>query len=78
MNKIVNVGNVGGDMLDIHLDNGNILMLETKWLLAMPDYAKLSEDDRILYPHTDGDAVYWRNGPRIILEDIFALMRATR
>jgi hypothetical protein len=76
LSKIASVGSVGGDMLDIHLDNGNILMLETRWLLALPGYAELGEDDRILYPHTDGDSVYWRHGPRISLEEIFALMKA--
>lgn len=78
MSKIKNVSSVGGDMLDIHLENGNILMLDTHWLLNLPDYAVLREDDRILYPHTDGSDIYWNGGPRISLEDIFALMTANR
>lgn len=78
MSRIKSVGSIGGDMLDIHLDNGNILMLEIRWLLVLPGYAALREDDRILYPHTDGTVVYWHGGPRISLEDIFALMKANK
>lgn len=61
-------------MLDVQLDNGNILMLELAPLLSRAGFAPLKEDDRILYPKTDGECVYWRNGPRLSVDEIMGLL----
>jgi hypothetical protein len=63
------------DSLDIHLTNGNIILLETKYILELPGFAQLAEDGRILYPKTDGKTIYWRDGPRPIgLDEILSLV----
>lgn len=54
-----------GDALDIEFDNGNAVIIEMKNILSKPKFASLAEDDRIFYPHTDGDCVYWNVTPRI-------------
>ena len=76
MLKILRVGIVGDDMLDVQLSNGNIVMLELVPLLSQPRFAPLTEDDRILYPKTDGETVFWRGGPRLTVDEVFALMRS--
>ncbi|HWR19498.1 MAG TPA: hypothetical protein VN608_07735 [Clostridia bacterium] len=78
MLKILRVGIVGDDMLDVQLNNGNILMLEITSLMDKPTFAHLGEDDRILYPKTDGNFVYWRDGPRISVDDIMKLMQSEK
>jgi len=76
MLKILRVGIVGDDMLDVQLSNGNIVMLELRPMLKQPRFAPLSEDDRILYPKTNGETVYWREGPTLTLDEITAMLRA--
>lgn len=75
MSKIVYVGTVGGEMLDVQLEGGGTLLLPVKKLLCDPRFAALSEDDRILYPKTDGNAVFWRDGERISLPELLELMK---
>lgn len=74
MPNIERVSALDGDMLDIELSNGNILLLSVKLLLEDPRFARLAEDDRVLYPKTDGAGVYWRDGPRLEVDE---LMRIT-
>ena len=78
MLKILRVGIVGDDMLDVQLDNGNILMLELASLMKRPGIAPLREDDRILYPRTDGERVYWRDGPSITLDEIMKMLESEK
>lgn len=77
MPKIVRVGALDGNTLEIEISNGSIILLNADLLLAKPPYAHLAVDDRILYPHTDGRILYWNNGPSIGLEEVIALL-ATR
>ena len=76
MPEIISVHS-GGDMLDIHLDNGNILMLDCALLLRQPSFEELEEDDRVLYPHAKKDRIYWRDGPELTISQIMALMAAS-
>lgn len=70
MPEIVRVDTVGGDMLDIQLDNGNIILLSLKLLLHDARFAHLREDDRVFYPKTDGECVYWQNGPQLTVKEL--------
>ncbi|MDL2272959.1 hypothetical protein LJC34_00145 [Oscillospiraceae bacterium OttesenSCG-928-G22] len=70
MPGILRVDTVGGDMLDVQMDNGNIVLLSLKLLLSDARFAELMEDDRVFYPHTDGICVFWKNGPRLTLEEL--------
>lgn len=78
MLKILRVGIVGDDMLDVQLNNGNILMLELAPLLSLPGFSPLKEDDRILYPKTDGDCVYWREGPKLLLNELIDMLESEK
>lgn len=61
--------------IDIQLSNSNIVILETKFILALPGFGALAEDDRILYPKTEGETICWRDGPHpLTVEEILALV----
>lgn len=75
MLTILRVGIVGDDMMDVHLSNGNIVMLDLRKLCGEPAFASLLQDDRLLYPKTDGNSVYWREGPRLVIKEILQLMQ---
>jgi hypothetical protein len=62
--KIEKVGALASDALDINFDNGSILILSIHLILSLPGFESLLEDDRIYYPKTDGNCIYWRDGPR--------------
>lgn len=62
--RIIGVGSVSSDSLDINFDNGSILLLSTQLILALPGFDILAKDDRIYYPKTDGASIYWSDGPR--------------
>ena len=71
---IVRAEAIGGDALDIALSNGTVILLQTELILTLPGFAPLREDDRVLYPKTDGGSVYWRDGPRKLpLDEIMEL-----
>lgn len=71
---IVRAQAIGNDALDIALSNGNIILLQTDIVLAQPGFEALAEDDRVLYPKTDGDSIWWRDGPRLGIAELFTLM----
>lgn len=72
--RIVKVGALARDSLDIDFDNGSILILNINLILSLPGFEILSEDDRIYYPKTDGHCIYWRDGLRSLsVAEILAL-----
>ena len=78
MLKIIRVGALDGNKLDIELSNGSLILFDMHPLMAEPDFAALLEDDRILYPRTDGSRVYWQswqNGPSITVERLMQLIQ---
>ncbi len=77
MSKILSVSSLGEDMLDLRLDSGSILLLNLAPLLNEGRFAGLLEDDRILYPKTDGDSVFWKDGPKLTLNQILELAQNT-
>lgn len=73
--RFVRVEAADRSSIDIQLSNGNIVILETKFILQLPGFAGLAEDDRILYPKTEGAIIFWRDGPRpLTVDEILALV----
>lgn len=72
MLQIVRVDIVDGQTLDIELSNGHLILFDTQHLpKADPGYDSLRDLDALPRPSTDGRFIFWRNGPRISLEQIF-------
>jgi len=61
--------------LDVQFNNDNIVLLNMNLIIEKPEFRALLEDDRILYPKTDGDTVYWREGPRLTVDEILELVQ---
>ncbi|MDL2237816.1 hypothetical protein LJC56_08325 [Christensenellaceae bacterium OttesenSCG-928-K19] len=75
MSNIVRVSALDDDTIDIELSNGNLILLDMKSLMATPEFAMLREDNRLLYPKTDGCSVFWKDGPRISLDEAIGLLK---
>ena len=75
MLEIIRVGALDDTKLDIELSNGSLILLDIRRLLAEPAFAALLEDDRVLYPRTDGGRVYWPGGPSLTVERLMQLIQ---
>ena len=74
MPKITRVGALDGDRLDVELSNGNTILLYAKLIWELPGFEALREDDRVLYPKTDGNDLYWQGGPRLNIQEIITIL----
>lgn len=68
---------LAGTMLDIHFHNGQSLLLSLKYRQNDPSFLRLYREGELIYPKTDGDAVYWKDGPRLTMEDVINMARGT-
>lgn len=75
MLKIVRVGAIDSDTIDIQFSNGNIVMIELAHIKGDPEFAPLWEDEQILHPKTDGDSIYWHDGTRLTLTKIMEFLQ---
>ncbi|MEA4846518.1 MAG: hypothetical protein VB106_04705 [Clostridiaceae bacterium] len=75
MLQITRVDIVDGQTLDIELSNGHLILFDTRRLLeADPAYDTLRDLEVLPRPSTDGGSVFWRDGPRLGLEEIMNLL----
>lgn len=71
MLKITRVDILDGKTLDIELNNGNLILFDTQCLPETDhSYDSLRRLDSLPRPSTDGQTIFWQNGPRITLNDI--------
>jgi hypothetical protein len=61
---------LAGTLLDIHFHNGQSLLLSLISRQDDPAFLRLCRQGELFHPKTDGDAIYWRDGPRLTLEDV--------
>lgn len=77
MLKISRVDTVDDQTLDIELSNGHLILFSMKSLLKTdPAYQALSGQVPFPRPKTDGLSILWKNGPKLALEDILAMLKA--
>lgn len=75
MPQITRVDILDGQTLDIELNNGHLILFDTRRLPETNrSYDSLRALELLPRPHTDGRSVYWRDGPRLELEEIMALL----
>lgn len=71
MLQITRVDIVDGQTLDIELNNGHLILFDTRRLLETnPSYDSLRNLQALPRPNTDGRNIFWCDGPRIALEEI--------
>lgn len=66
---------LSGTLLDIHFHNGQSLLLSLKSRQNNPSFLRLYQEGELFHPKTDGDAIYWRDGPRLTLEEVMDMAR---
>ncbi len=71
MLHITRVDILDGLTLDIQLSNGHLILFDTR---SLPEsdhtYDSLRDLEGLPRPSTDGQSIFWRDGPRIALADI--------
>jgi hypothetical protein len=69
--QITRVDIVDGQTLDIELNNGHLILFDTRRLPEKDhSYDSLRDMEVLPRPNTDGRSIFWREGPRISLENI--------
>lgn len=68
-------GGVFRTLLDIHFDNGQILLLSLIEKQSDPAFLSLYQKGELNRPKTDGESVYWKDGPRLFLHEILEMAR---
>ncbi|MCQ1530288.1 hypothetical protein [Lutispora saccharofermentans] len=75
MLQITRADIVDGQTLDIELSNGHLILFDTRRLMETdPSYEVLRDMEVLPRPETDGRSVFWRDGPRLELEEIMTLL----
>jgi len=69
MLQITRVDIVDGQTLDIELSNGHLILFDTQ-RLTNHSYDSLRNLEALPRPSTDGQSIFWQNGPIITLEEI--------
>jgi predicted 2-oxoglutarate/Fe(II)-dependent dioxygenase YbiX len=64
-----------GTLLDIHFHNGQSLLLSLKSRQDDPAFLRLYREGELFRPKTDGDVIYWQDGPRLTLEEVMNMAR---
>lgn len=75
MAKIVRVGALDDDTLDIELSNGNVILLDMKHPSLNARLSRIRASDRLRFPKTDGNRVYWDEFEGISLAEIIAFIQ---
>lgn len=71
---ISKVDSLDGDCFDILLSNGHSIFLELGDRIGEPAFAKLIEKRLFDRPQTDGERLYWVDGPSFTVAEIFAML----
>ena len=62
------------DCFGVTLESGHTILLELGGRIHEPAFAALIENGTFGKPQTDGERLYWTDGPSITLEEIFAML----
>lgn len=73
MLRIVRAEILDGEILNVELNNRNLILLNLRPLLQTAPYAALRRET-LIRPMTDGQNVYWRDGPALSLPEIFSML----
>ncbi|SMP66579.1 hypothetical protein [Anoxynatronum buryatiense] len=71
MLQITRVDIVDGQTLDIELSNGHLILFDIQRLPKTDhSYDSLRDLELLPRPNTDGQSIFWQDGPRIALGEI--------
>lgn len=66
---------VFGVVIIVHLDNTQVLFLSLESKANDPEFAALRGNKRLLSVKTNGNSIYWLDGPRLTLDEIIDMLR---
>ena len=67
---------VFGAALIVHFDNSQTLFFSLESKANDPEFAALCKDGRLFKAQTDGESIYWPDGPRLTIEEIMEMLQA--
>lgn len=65
-----------GAAVIIHLDNSQTIFFSLETKACDPEYIALRQEKRLFDVKTDGDSIYWRDGPRLSIGEIMEMLSA--
>ena len=66
---------VFGAAITVNLDNDQTIFLSLESKANNPEFVGLRESDRVFKVMTDGESIYWENGPRLTFDEIMEMLR---
>jgi hypothetical protein len=72
MRRIKRVDSLDSGFIDITFMNGSAVLFDLNVLSDRPEISALLKTEEWIKPQTDGAAISWKDGTRIILEDILS------
>ncbi len=66
---------VSGILLDICFTNGQVVILPLVGKAHDPNFMELLVNNRLFYPKTDGERVYWNDGPSLTCAEILKMIK---
>lgn len=66
---------VFGAAVIVHLGNSQTLFFSLESKADDPEYATLREGKRLFGVKTDGESIYWPDGPRLTFDEIIQILR---
>ena len=67
---------VFGAVVIIHLENNGCVFLPLESKASDPAYDILRDDKKLFAVNTDGDSIYWTDGPRLMFGEIMEMLLA--
>ena len=66
---------LSGVFLDISFMNGQTVLLPLTAKAHDPEFIEMFQKDRLFRPKTDGERVYWNDGPSLSCAEILQLVK---
>ena len=63
-----------GETLAIFLNNGQTILLSLKSKAEDINFSSMCKNNHFLNPETDGERIYWRDGPSLSFEEIMGMI----
>jgi hypothetical protein len=72
--KILHVDAYDGDCFGVTLSSGHTILLELGGRICEPSFAALIERGVFDKPQTDGERLFWQDGPSFTIAEILAMV----
>lgn len=74
---IQRVGSLDNHTIDIQFTNAHVLLLDLNHL-SDPQYQRIVDNGEWSRPKTDGQSIWWNDGPRLSIVDLMHILTEKR